>query len=108
MLLGLRRLAHESVQLGRRGLIDARLQLVAADRFEQTQHTGGVDVSGELRRVERHADVALRRQVVDLVGPRHRDDAVQAARVAEIAVVQVVHLLRRQTPWPGRPRCAAG
>ena len=38
------------------------------DRFEQVQRAQAGDLRGGDRLVERHADEALRRQVVDLVG----------------------------------------
>jgi len=77
-------------------LVDPRLDPRRAQRLEQAQHARAVDVGGVLGLLERHRHVRLRRQVVDLGRPHLRDDAVQARRVAHVAVVQLVDLAVRE------------
>ncbi len=76
--------------LGGRGLVEARLLLQAedADRLEQAQRAERVGVRRVFRRLERHGDMALGGQVVDLVGLHLLDDADEVRRVRQVAVVQ--------------------
>ena len=90
--LSLRGLRHVPEELRGGGLVEARVQAVAPDRLEQAQRARGADIARVLGLLERDAHVALRSQVVDLVGAHQRDDPVQAAGVTEIAVVQLEDL----------------
>ena len=89
--LPLRRFLHLAEHLGRRRLVEARLLLEPedADGLEDPQRAERVGVRGVLRRLERHRDVALRGEVVDLVGLDLLDHADQVRGVGEVAVVQV-------------------
>ena len=58
---------------------------IASSSAQRAQRVGVGRVLGLL---EGHRDVALRRQVVDLVGLHLLDDAHQAAGVGHVAVVQ--------------------
>ena len=89
--LVLRHLLDLAVELAGRGLIDAAGlgESAQTHRLEDAQHTGRVDVGGELGRVERHLHVTLRSEVVDLVRLHLRDDLEDRARIAEIAVVKM-------------------
>ena len=89
--LVLRHLLHLAVQLGGRGLVDAArlLQPREAHGLQDAQDARRVDVRRELGHVERDLHMALRREVVDLVGADGRDDLEDAQRVAEVAVVEV-------------------
>ena len=86
----LRHFLHLAVQLGGGGLVEARLLLQPqdADRFEQPQRAERIGVGGVFRRLERHRDMALRREVVDLVRLHLLDDADQVGRIGQVAVVQ--------------------
>ncbi|KAG1257178.1 hypothetical protein G6F65_016013 [Rhizopus arrhizus] len=86
----LRRFLHQAIQLRGGGLVEARLflQLQDADGFQQAQSAQAVGVGGVFRLFERHPDVALRRQVVDLVRLNGLHDADQAARIGHVAVMQ--------------------
>ena len=86
----LRHLLHQAVELRGRGLVEARAvaQPQDADRLQHAQRAQRVRVGGVLGLLEGHRHVALRREVVDLVGLDLLDDAHQAARVGHVAVVQ--------------------
>ena len=73
-----------------RGLIEPRLGGEAADpdRLEQAQRSHGVCIRGVFGCFERHGDVALRREVVDLLGPDRLHDADEIRRVREVAIVK--------------------
>ena len=60
-----------TVEFGGAGLIDAAglLQMAGAHGLQHAEHAGGIDVSGELGRVEGDLHVALSGQIVNLVGP---------------------------------------
>ena len=81
---------HLAEELGRRGLVEASLFLQAQDaqRFEQAQRSYAVGIRGVFRLLERNLDVALRREVVELVGLRLLDHARQARGIRHVAVVQ--------------------
>ena len=59
-----------------------------ADRLEQAQRAERVGIRGVFGFLERHRDVALRRQVVDLVRLHLLDDPDQAGRIGQVAVMQ--------------------
>ena len=86
----LRGLLRQPVEFGGRGLVEAGAILHAeqADRLQHAQRAHPVGVGRVFRRLERHADVALRGEVVDLLGLHLLDDANQVGGVGEVAVVQ--------------------
>ena len=59
------------------------------DRFQQPERPQAVGVARVLGGLERHLHVALRRQVVDLVGLHLLHQPRQVGRVGHVAVVQV-------------------
>ena len=71
-----------------RGLVEAHRDGSRTDRLEQPRRSQAVGVACVLGLVERDVDVALRRQVVDLVGLHVLHEAVEPARVGHVAVVQ--------------------
>ena len=75
--------------LGGGGLVEARLDPGEADRLEQARGAQAGDVPGVLRLVEADRDVALRGEVVDLVGAQLPDQVGQAAGVGQVAEVHV-------------------
>jgi len=82
---------HQAIQLGGAGLVEAGffLQPEDANGFEQAQGAQAVHVGGVLRAFEADGHMALRTQVVDLIGLGLLHDADQVGAVAEVAVVQV-------------------
>ncbi|MCY1528062.1 hypothetical protein D9M68_631540 [compost metagenome] len=86
----LRNFLYQAVELGRGRLVEAGLvfQLQDADGFQQAQRAQAVGIGRVLGLLERDADVALRGQVVDLVGLYRLHDADQAAGVGHVAVMQ--------------------
>ena len=64
------------------------LEAEDADRLEQAQRAERIGVGGVFGRLEGHRDVALRRQVVDLVGLHLLHDADQVGGIGQVAVVQ--------------------
>ena len=64
------------------------LQTEDANGLQDAQGTHRIRVGRVLGRVERHRDMALGRQVVNLVGLHVLDDADQARAVGHVAVVQ--------------------
>ena len=75
--LRLRRFRCLSEHLGGRGLINLRPDLQLSNCFQQTRAPKSRDVAGVFGRVERNLDVALRAEVVDLVGIDEAKDPVQ-------------------------------
>ena len=59
-----------------------------ADRFEDAQSAEGVGVGGVFGFLKGNGHMALRGEVVDLVGLDLLDDADQAAGVGEVAVME--------------------
>ena len=94
--LALRDLLHLAVELGRRCLIEAHalLQAEDADRLQQPERAERVGVGRIFRRLETDLDVALRREIVDLVGLRLLHQADQVGRIGHVAVVQEEARLR--------------
>lgn len=90
-LLVLRNLLDLAVELRGRSLVNAAGlgQTAQTHGLENTQHTRGIDIGGELRRVERHLHMALGRKVIDLVRAYLADHLDDAHRVAEVGVVEV-------------------
>ena len=87
--LVLRGLEDLAEHLRGRRLVEARIQTQASDRLQDPHRAHGVDIDGVLGNLERHLDVRLRRQVVDLLGLKLLQHAVQRGPVLEIAVHQV-------------------
>ncbi len=89
--LALGRLLDQAVQLGRAGLVEAGLvgQLQDAQRLENAQRADAVGVGGVFRCFEADRHMALRRQIVDLVGLDLRDQAHQIGRIRHVAVMQL-------------------
>ena len=71
-----------------RGLVEASRQAHRADRLQQPRRAKAIRVARVFGLVERDLDVALRRQVVDLVRPHCLDKAVQPTGVRHVAVMQ--------------------
>ena len=90
-VLVLRNLLHLPVELRGRRLVDAAApgEAARAPRLEDAQDTRRVHVRCELGGVERHLNVALSREVVDLVGPYFAYHLHDAHRVTEVRVVEV-------------------
>ena len=84
----LRHLLHLAVQLARGRLVEARLHAREANRLQQAHRAERVHVARELGRVERHAHMALCRQIVHLVRIDLVDDPHQVGAITEVAVVQ--------------------
>jgi hypothetical protein len=86
----LRDFLHQAVQFRGRCLIEARLLLQPenADRFQDAQRADAVGVRRVLGLFEAHRHMRLGREVVDLVRLHLLDDAHQAGRIGQIAVVQ--------------------
>ena len=80
-----------AVQLGGARLVEpgGAGQAQDADGLEQAQGADAVGVGGVFRRVEADLDVALRREVVDLVGANLLDDADQVGRIGQVTIVKV-------------------
>ena len=88
--LVLRRLGG-SEHLRRTGLVHAHRvsgNAVVMHRFEQAQRACGYNVGGVFRLVEAHADVRLRRQVVDFMRGREFQYAAKASTVGDVAIVE--------------------
>ncbi len=90
-VLVLGHLLHLAVEFGCGGLVHpARLcESGLADRLKDPQHPGRVNISRELRGVERHLNMALRRKIVHLVRTDLVHNLDQAHRVPQIGVVKM-------------------
>jgi hypothetical protein len=86
----LRHLLHLAVELRRGGLVELGLLLEAtdADGVQQAQRADAVDIGCVLWAFERHSDMALGTEVVDLVRLHELNDAHEAGAVAQITVMQ--------------------
>ena len=84
-------LLHFAEQLRSGGLIDLGLfrQPQNPAGFQNPQHTQSVHVTGILRHIEGHLHMGLGRQIVNFVRLHQRDDADQAGRIGQIAVVKL-------------------
>lgn len=87
----LRYLGHLAVEFRRRGLVETRVlfELEKPDRFEQAQCSQSIHIRSVLRRFEADSDMALRPQIIHLMGLNFAQDAGQIGRVGKIAVVQM-------------------
>ncbi|MNT22099.1 hypothetical protein D3C72_1574710 [compost metagenome] len=72
--------------LRRRGLVVPDAAVRQADRVEQVEGAQSVDVRGGFGLVEARAHVALRRQVVDLVGLRIANERDRTAQVRQVVL----------------------
>ena len=59
-----------------------------ANRFEQAQNSDAGHIGGIFRLIERDFDVALRAQIINLVGAHFFEYSTQTGRVAQVAVMQ--------------------
>ena len=98
----LRDFLHETEEFRGRGLVDAAGVGQAGDahRLEEAEHAERVGVGRKLRHVEGNFDVALGRQIVDLVGPDFHNDPDQARAVGHIAPMQIHETLLLHIPDP--------
>ena len=88
--LALRRLPDLAEKLAGRCLVEARVVLQPQDTYglQEAQSPQRVGVGRVLRGLERDLDVALRGEVVDLVGPDLLDDADQVAGIRQVSIMQ--------------------
>ena len=88
---------HQAVQLRGGCLVETGflLKTQEADRFQQTQGTHGVHVSGVFRRLEGDRNVAHRAQVVHFIRLHFLQDTGQVGGIGQVAVVQVEFRVRR-------------
>src|SRR5262249_39435193 len=84
-LLALRHLDDLAEHLTRRRLVEAAVEVALANRVEEAERSQRDDVRRVLGDVEADTNVALRTEVVDLVGPDRAHQLVQRRAVAEIA-----------------------
>ena len=70
-------LLYLAVELAGAGLVDAGCLLASgnAHRLDETQGAHGIGLGSIFRHIKRYLDMALRRQVIDLVGLDFLDDA---------------------------------
>lgn len=89
--LALRYLLHLAVELARAGLIDPGRFLHAGDEhgLDEPQGAHGVGLGSVFGHVKRYLHVALRCQVVYLVGLDLLDDADERTAVGHVAIMQV-------------------
>ena len=89
-LLVLRNSLHLAVQLGGRSLVETSLLLesTSTDSIEQTEGTDAIHLSTVLGKIERHLDVALSSQVVDLIRLDLGHQSAQIGRIGEISIVK--------------------
>ncbi|GBH23845.1 hypothetical protein BvRS1_08940 [Burkholderia vietnamiensis] len=80
----LRNRLHLAEHLGRRRLIEARFRAHHADRLEQVQRADAGHLGGRRGLIERHADEALRGQVVQLVRLRAFEQPQARAGLGQI------------------------
>ena len=87
----LRHFFHLSIQFGCGSLIYAAClsEAAEADGLKDTQHSDSVDIRCELRTVERYLHMALRREVVNLVGTNLVHHLHHRHRVAEVRIMQM-------------------
>ena len=88
--LALRHLLHLAVKFRRRGLVEARLLLQPqdADGLQQAQRADAIGIGGIFGRLEADLHMALRGEVVDLVGLRFLHQADQVGGIGHVAVMQ--------------------
>ena len=86
----LRSFLHQTVEFGRRGLVETGLllQFQDADGLQNAQTTQGINVRRVFGALKADRHMGLGAQVVDFIGLRFLNDANQVAGVGEVAVVQ--------------------
>jgi hypothetical protein len=84
-------LLYLTIELRGRCLIDAAGmgESAGANCLQHAQNACGIDVGGELGRVEADLYVALSSQVIDLIRTHLADDLYETHGVREVAVVEV-------------------
>ena len=87
----LRSFLHQTVEFGRRGLVETGLllQFQDADGLQNAQTTQGINVRRVFGALKADRHMGLGAQVVDFIGLRFLNDANQVAGVGEVAVVQL-------------------
>ena len=95
--LFLRNFLHQTVQLRGGCLVETGFLLKAeeANRFQQTQRTHCVNVSGVFRRFEGDRNVAHRAQVVHFIRLHFLQNTGQVGSIGQVAVVQMEFRVRR-------------
>src|SRR5690606_32194279 len=95
--LFLRDFLHQTVQFRGGCLVETGFLLKAEEtnRFQQTQRTHRVNVSGVFRGFERNRYVAHRAQVVNFIRLYFLQDAGQVGGIGQVAVVQMEFRVRR-------------
>ena len=88
--LRLRSLLHLAVELGSGRLVETNgvRHIQNAGGLQQAESAEGVDVGGVLGGIERHLHVALRREIVDLVGLRFLHDPDEIGGVRHVSIVE--------------------
>ena len=94
---GLRRFHGRAVHFRGGCLAEPRLSLQARnpDGFQEPQRAQRIRIGGVLGRLEAHLDMALGRQIVDLVRCRFLDDTNEVRRIRHVAMVQDQITMRR-------------
>ena len=89
-MLGLGNFLYLAVKLGCGCLVKPgyRLQSKHTDGFENAQCSKTVRICCVLRRLKRHFDMALRRQVVNFIRLNLLDDSEEVRRIRKVCVVQ--------------------
>ena len=86
--LGLRDLLHLAIHFTARGLVEARLDPGFTDGLENTNGAHPGDVRCVFGNIETDAHVALRSEIVDLVGLQFVEHLGQVDRIGQISVVE--------------------
>ena len=86
--LGLGNFLHLPIHLGAGGLVETGFDAGLAHGFKDARGAETGDVARVFRDVEAHAHVALRAEMVDLVGFEVVDEFHEIHRVGEVAIVE--------------------
>ena len=84
---------HFTEHFGRRRLIETDFGIHDADRFKQVQRADAGDLCRRTRLIERHANEALRREIVDFVGFAAFDDTDRRPKICQIIFDQLQPLV---------------
>jgi len=84
--LVLRDRLHLAVELAGRGLVEAGGEAGLLDGVDEAQGAHGIGLGGVFGQLERDLDMALGRQIIDLVGMDLFQQPVEVARVGQIAI----------------------
>ena len=74
-------------------MIETDFGIHDADRFKQVQRADAGDLCRRTRLIERHANEALRREIVDFVGFAAFDDADRGTEIGQIVFDQLQPLV---------------